>query len=83
MKKHKQPYHFITKEDLIHMKDMGEEDWRGIMALIIIIGGFLIIAFAMIIGKYEITAAVTPLMVLVTQWYFKSKEKGVCKNYDP
>ena len=64
----------IEKEPLVKLKDMNESDWRGLIALIVIFGGFVIITLSLLLARYEIVAAVTPLMALVTQWYFKAKE---------
>jgi len=65
----------IKKEPLVSVKDLEEDDWRGIIALIVLIGGFIIVALCILVNRYEIVAAITPLMALTVQWYFKAKEK--------
>jgi enolase len=65
----------IEKEPLTSIKDLKEDDWRGIIALIVLIGGFFIIALSILLSRYELVAAVTPLMALTAQWYFKAKEQ--------
>ena len=65
-----------NQKDLIHLNDMDEQDWRGILAAIIIIGGFLIFTLSVICGHPEWFAPIGILMYAVTDWYFKSKNKG-------
>ena len=65
----------IKKEPLVSVKDLEEDDWRGIIALIVLIGGFVMIALSILTAQFELVAAVTPLMALTVQWYFKAKEK--------
>ena len=65
-----------TKKDLIELKDLEEEDWRGILALTIIIGGFILVVLGIFYDKLDgVIGGIGTLMYAVAQWYFKSKEK--------
>jgi hypothetical protein len=64
------------KEAMINVKDMSESDWRGVLALTIIVGSFILICIGLLIDRLEIlTGGVWTLMYAVTNWYFKAKEK--------
>ena len=58
----------------IKIENVTEEDWRGLLALLIIGGGFAILAVAMVLDKPWVASGLLPIMALVAQWYFKAKE---------
>lgn len=64
------------KEPMVDIKDLQEKDWRGILALIIIVGGFVLVAFAMMLDRQGYLGSVLIMMVLIAEWYFKSKQKS-------
>jgi hypothetical protein len=64
------------KQDLINVKDMSEQDWRGILAVLIIVSSFILLGIGMFMERLEILAGgIWTLMYAVTNWYFKAKEK--------
>lgn len=71
----------VTKEPLIEIKDMDENDWRGIIAIIIVIGGFVMFAVTAWVNHPEWFSPIPILMYAVTDWYFKAKkETEVARN---
>lgn len=65
----------LEKKELVSFKEMKEEDWRGVVALLVLVGGFIIIGICVYFGRTEVVAGIVPLMTLVAKWYFDSKEK--------
>ena len=63
------------KKPLFTLKDLRPEDWRGVLALLIIIGGFITMIVAIQHHVEGAIAAVSTLMYAVADWYFKSKER--------
>lgn len=57
------------------LKGMEERDWRGIIALLIIVGGFIIIPILVILNNVGASAGIMTLMYAVTDWYFKHKKE--------
>lgn len=52
------------------------EDWRAALALIITVGGLLILALS-VIHKHDVAVVqVSALIMLVLQWYFNGREKN-------
>jgi small-conductance mechanosensitive channel len=68
----------LTKKKIkpINFEKVTESDWRGLLALTIIVGGILLILAAMIMNQIAVIAGITPIMALVAQWYFKAKEEA-------
>lgn len=68
----------MTKKKIkpINFEKVTESDWRGLLALTIIVGGILLILAAMIMNQIAVIAGITPIMALVAQWYFKAKEEA-------
>ena len=68
----------MTKKKIkpINFEKVTESDWRGLLALTIIVGGILLILAAMIMNQIAVIAGITPIMALVAQWYFKAKENA-------
>jgi hypothetical protein len=58
----------------INIEKFTEKDWRGILALLILGGGFVLLVVAMVLDKPWVASGLLPIMALVAQWYFKSKE---------
>jgi len=63
------------KKPLFTLKDLRPEDWRGVLATLIIIGGFATMALAIVHNVEGAIAAVSTLMYAVADWYFKSRER--------
>ena len=68
-----------VKRSLLFIKKLAPEDWRGILALIVTIGGLVLIGVAVQYGK-DVVAIVVPsittIMTMCLAWYFKEKEQG-------
>lgn len=60
----------------LNFADMNTDDWRGILAVIIMIGGFALIFVAMFMDKTELIAAFIGLIMVVGGWYFDSKKSN-------
>jgi hypothetical protein len=60
----------------INFEKVTESDWRGLLALFIIGGGFALLAVAMALDKPWVASGILPIMALVVQWYFKAKEEA-------
>jgi hypothetical protein len=68
----------VKKEKVkpINFEKVTESDWRGFLALLIIGGGFALLAVAMALDKPWVASGILPIMALVVQWYFKAKEES-------
>ena len=53
-----------------------ERDWRGILALVVIVGGFVLLAIAMFLDRPWVASGLLPIIALVTQWYFKQRDEA-------
>lgn len=62
------------KQPMIQMKDMQEDDWRGIIAIIYLVGTIVLTIIAAWLDRIAYAAWSWPLLPIVLQWYFKSKE---------
>lgn len=60
----------------INLETFAEKDWRGLLALVILGGGFVLLTIAMALDKPWVAAGLLPIMALVAQWYFKAKEEA-------
>jgi len=58
----------------INIENFTDRDWRGILALLILGGGFALLVIAMLLDKPWAASGILPIMALVAQWYFKAKE---------
>jgi hypothetical protein len=63
------------KKDLMELKDLDLQDWRGLIALIVIIGGFIVIGLSFLMCHPEWASAPITLMTTVIMYYFHMKEK--------
>ena len=66
------------KKSLLKIKDMRLSDWRGIIAIIIIVGGFATIIICASFGKDVLSivaSSVMTLMAFVAKWYYDYKQK--------
>lgn len=62
----------------LKLETLRDQDWRGIIALVVLIGGFIVLGVSIILEK-ELEGVVGVIMALVVQWYFKAKEdEGKC-----
>jgi hypothetical protein len=64
----------LKKTNPVKFENVTEEDWRGLLAILIIGCGFALLAVAMALDKPWIASGIFPIIALVTQWYFKAKE---------
>lgn len=62
-------------QSLKSLRGMEERDWRGIIALLIIIGGFILIPVLVALDSVGASAGIMTLMYAVTDWYFKHKKE--------
>ena len=60
----------------INFDKVTEEDWRGLLAVLIIGCGFGLLVIAMALDKPWVASGILPIMALVAQWYFKAKENA-------
>lgn len=74
IKRQKLPKKGQTPEEL-------EQDWRGLIAVIILLGSFILLAAALLMNRLELLASgIWTIMYAVTNWYFRSKENGSKKK---
>jgi hypothetical protein len=53
-----------------------EQDWRGLIALLIIIGSFVLIGLAMVTNKLEyLGGGLWTLLYAVANWYYTAKSE--------
>jgi len=63
------------KTDQLSVKTMNVQDWRGLVALTTVIGGFALIALAIVYNRMEAAAIPAAMMMIVVSWYFQSKSE--------
>ena len=76
----KKPKRKVTKKSLMQLKDLTMQGWRGILAGIILILGFVTIIICAQYGKDVlaiVVTSITTLMILVAEWYFKGSKKNL------
>ena len=60
------------------VKEIKEEDWRGLLALTLLVGTFLVVIVGALTGNMTLIGEILKVMggpiLLVLYWYFKSKE---------
>lgn len=64
-----------NKKAMMDMKDMDRDDWRGVIAVIVLIGGFVMSVISMMLLHPEWFAPIAVLMYAVTDWYFKAQHE--------
>lgn len=60
-------------------KTLSLQDWRGLLALIVTVGGLTVIGHSVAFGEkvaVVVVPSVSALMTLVLQWYFKARENS-------
>jgi|AGTN01.1.fsa_nt_gi hypothetical protein len=55
---------------------MNADDWRGILAIVIIGASFALICLAMLMNSTALIATFIGLIMLVGGWYFDSKKSN-------
>ena len=64
----------------VEKTEITEEDWRGILALVLVVGMLVLIALGAIIKNmelvYTVIAAMSAPVSLTVKWYFEGKKTG-------
>jgi len=64
----------LITEKIVQLK---EDDWRGVLALIVVVGGLALIASTIFFAKESVDKVIlfaTNSMTFALAWYFKGRE---------